>query len=157
MLRSQDGQQYVFFGGAQIKMLWSNIRPRDQNHPVKEWTLLENVMETINFGLNIFHIFLVSTLKTVSTADRRLSFTTAGSLYRAEILRHTVKIALLVFTSLYLRDKNVQLKFFTLTEGGVLLVKVRCMWPPVKNELMSLRWSKFLASVRRLLLLFGAM
>lgn len=83
-------------------------------------------------------VFYIYVLQFKPKADRRLSFTTAGSLYRVEILRHTVEIALLVFTSIYLRDKNVQLKFFTQTEGGVLLVKVRFMWPPVKNELTSL-------------------
>lgn len=53
-------------------MQWSNIRPRGQNHPVKEQTLLENVMKTIKFGLlNIFHIFLLSTLEAVSTVKKR--------------------------------------------------------------------------------------
>lgn len=102
-------------------------------------------------------VFYIYVLQFKPKADRRLSFTTAGSLYRVEILRHTVEVALLVFTSIYLRDKNVQLKFFTQTEEGVLLVKVHFMWPPVKYELTSLLWSKLLASVRRLLLLFGAM
>lgn len=83
-------------------------------------------------------VFYIYVLQFKPKADRRLSFTTAGSLYRVEILRHTVEIVLLVFTSIYLRDKNVQLKFFTQTEEGVLLVKVRFMWPPVKNELTSL-------------------